>query len=248
VLDPNGLLKVQRGGCRLMAGGSMILVVNCLIEEAFAADFNRVLTRDLERLGRTCRCLRSAEIGALPDDSDFTHLILSGSEASATFDQPWDGALERLVRGFVDSGRPVLGICYGHQFLAKILAGPECVRRAKTPEFGWLEPRLGKSALFHGLVAPRFMVCHYDEVFDLPAEFRVLADSEQCAVHAFQYRDLPVWGVQFHPEYGPGEAGPIFRAVCRSSPELIPSPPEDLQGLDQRFRIFENFLRAKKVD
>lgn len=223
----------------------MILVVNCLIEEVFVADFNRVLTRDLEAMGQTCRCLRAAEIRDLSDHSDFTHLILSGSEASTTVDQPWDQALERLVRGFVDSGRPVLGICYGHQFLAKILAGPGHVRRAKTPEFGWLAPHLGRSALFHRLVAPQFMVCHHDEVFDLPAEFRVLATSKHCAVHAFQFRDLPVWGVQFHPEYGPEEAEPIFQVVCR---ELIPSPPKDLSSLDQRLRIFENFIRAKKVN
>jgi GMP synthase-like glutamine amidotransferase len=225
----------------------MILVVNCLIEEAFVADFNRVLTRDLAAMGQTCRCLRTADLTDDLDPSGFTHLILSGSEASTTVAQPWDQALEQLVRGFVESGRPVLGICYGHQFLAKILAGPGHVRRAATPEFGWFAIHLERSALFHRLEAPQFMVCHYDEVFDLPAEFRVLAASGACAVHAFQYRDLPVWGVQFHPEYGPDEAEPIFRGVCRNSPELIPLPPQDRSGLDQRLRIFENFIRARRV-
>lgn len=222
----------------------MILVVNCLVEAAFVADFDRVLTRDLRTLGRTCRCVRALELDGRTDASGFTHLILSGSEASTTVQQPWDAALERLVRAFVDSGRPVLGICYGHQFLAKILAGPGHVRRAWTPEFGWLTPTLERSALFHRIEAPRFMVCHYDEVVDLPAEFRVLAATPQCRVHAFQYRDLPVWGVQFHPEYGPEEAEPIFQAVCRQAPELLPAPLHDAKGLDQRMRIFENFLRA----
>lgn len=222
----------------------MILVVNCLVEENFVADFNRVLTRDLQALGQTCLCLRVAELDGLQDPSTFSHLILSGSEASTTVEQPWDQALERLVRGFVDSGRPVLGICYGHQFLAKVLAGPGHVRKARTPEFGWLAPRLERSILFLGLADPRFMVCHYDEVFDLPAEFRVLASSGHCGVHAFQYRDLPVWGVQFHPEYGPEEAEPIFHAVCRGH---LPAPPPDPKALDQRLRILENFLRAKQV-
>jgi GMP synthase-like glutamine amidotransferase len=222
----------------------MILVVNCLIEEAFVADFNRVLTRELESLGHACQCLRVTEGMAHLDQGAFTHLILSGSEASTTVAQPWDQPLERLVRGFVNAGKPVLGICYGHQFLAKILAGPGHVRRSRTPEFGWLAPRLEPSPLFQGLEAPCFMVCHFDEVFALPPEFHVLAASERCAVHAFQYRDLPIWGVQFHPEYGPEEAGPIFQAVCRKSPELIPAPPRDLTGLDQRLRIFENFVRA----
>ena len=225
----------------------MILVLNCLIEEAFVADFNRVLTRYLESLGLACRCLRAADIQDLAEHTGFSHLILSGSEASTTVDQPWDPALERLVREFVDSGRPVLGICYGHQFLAKILAGPSHVRRARTPEFGWLAPHLEENILFQGLDTPHYMVCHFDEVCDLPPDFRVLAASGNCAVHAFQYRELPVWGVQFHPEYGPDEAEPIFQGVCRRCPELIPSPPRDLAGLDQRLRIFENFVGARQV-
>jgi len=225
----------------------MILVVNCLVEAAFVADFNRVLTRDLQALGQSCRCVRALDLGGLDATEAFTHLILSGSEASTTVQQPWDADLERLVRAFVDSGRPVLGICYGHQFLAKILAGPGHVRRARTPEFGWLTPALEQNPLFHRIEAPRFMVCHYDEVVDLPAEFQVLAASAHCPVHAFQFRDLPVWGVQFHPEYGPEEAAPIFQAVCRNAPELLPAASSDLAGLDQRVRIFENFLRAQRV-
>jgi GMP synthase-like glutamine amidotransferase len=222
----------------------MILVVNCLIEDAFVVDFNRVLARDLETLGQACQCLRATEINDFHYPAHFTHLILSGSEASTTVEQPWDQALEGLVRAFVEAGRPVLGICYGHQFLAKVLAGSGHVRRAKMPEFGWLAPSLKPNPLFHGLETPLFMVCHYDEVFDLPTGFRVLASTEHCAVQAFQYLDLPVWGVQFHPEYGPAEAEPIFRVIC---PKLLPALPENLARLDQRLRLFENFVQAKQV-
>jgi GMP synthase (glutamine-hydrolysing) len=88
------------------------------------------------------------------------------------------------------------------------------------------------------------MACHFDEACDLPADFHVLAASDRCAVHAFQYRDLPVWGVQFHPEYGPEEAGPIFRGACRHQPELIPGPPREPTRLDQRKLIFRNFVKA----
>lgn len=222
----------------------MILVVNCLVEASFVSDFNRVVSRDLEALGHRCRCLPVSELSQVGTVEGYTHLILSGSEASTTEAQPWDKPLAELVRRFVAAGRPVLGICYGHQFLAKALAGPGHVRRAEKPEFGWLRPRMAASQLFQGLVEPEFMVCHYDEVCDLPAEFRVLASSEACAVHAFQYRDLPVWGVQFHPEYGPAEAEPIFRVVCRPLKTALPEPPRDSAGLDQRRRIFENFLRG----
>jgi GMP synthase (glutamine-hydrolysing) len=222
----------------------MILVANCLVERAFVADFNRVLTRDLAELGQACRCFHASELAAIEDPLAYSHLILSGSEASTTETQPWDAPLAALVRTFVDAGRPVLGICYGHQFLAKTLAGPEHVRRAARSEFGWLQPRLEPNPLFRDLEAPEFMACHFDEACDLPADFHVLAASDRCAVHAFQYRDLPVWGVQFHPEYGPEEAGPIFRGACRHQPELIPGPPREPTRLDQRKLIFRNFVKA----
>jgi GMP synthase (glutamine-hydrolysing) len=222
----------------------MILVVNCLVEAAFVSDFNRVVSRDLEALGHRCRCLPVAELSQAGATEDCTHLILSGSEASTTEEQPWDRELSALVHRFLAAGKPILGICYGHQFLAKTLAGPGHVRRAGKPEFGWLKPRMEASPLFQDLSAPEFMVCHYDEVFDLPEEFTVLASSADCAVHAFQYRDRPVWGVQFHPEYGPEEATPIFRVVCRPLNTALPEPPKDPAKLGQRRKIFENFLKA----
>jgi len=225
----------------------MILVVNCLVEASFVRDFNRVVSRNLEALGQRCRCLSVAELGQAGEPQGYTHLILSGSEASTTTDQPWDRALAALVHRFVEAGKPILGICYGHQFLAKALAGPEHVRRAAQPEFGWLSPRLEASPLFQGLIEPEFMVCHYDEVFDLPVDFKVLASSPRCAVHAFQYKDLPVWGVQFHPEYGPDEADPIFQVVCRPLKTPLPEPPREPSRLDQRWRIFENFLQSARA-
>ncbi len=219
----------------------MILVVNCFNEEAFAADFDRVVSRHFQAAGARCRCIPAAGIEALGDPSGFSHLVISGSVASATEQQPWDQALAGLVRRFVDAGRPILGICYGHQFLAKVLAGPAHVRRAAQPEFGFVPLRLGANALFRGMAEPLAMVSHFDEACDLPPEFKVLAASPRCAVQAFQYRELPVWGVQFHPEYGAEEGERIWREVFACTPGMIPPIPEDPAPMEQNHLIFENF-------
>jgi GMP synthase-like glutamine amidotransferase len=224
----------------------MILVVNCLIEEALVDDFSQALDRELGALNQQHRCVRASELAAIDEDA-FSHLIVSGSEASTTCRQPWEESLERVVQRFVASGKPLLGICYGHQFLAKVLAGPDHVRRAATPEFGWVAPALNASPLLEGLQAPTFMVCHFDEVHHLPVHFRILGSSPDCAVQAFQYKDLPVYGVQFHPEYGLAEAQKCFQAVARHGTYCITAPPADHSVLDQRRRIFENFVKLRQV-
>jgi len=225
----------------------VILVVNCLIENTLVEDFNRALSWELAALGEKCHFIRARQLRHLEeswDDGSYSHLILSGSEASTTSSQPWEPALELVVRRFIETGRPVLGICYGHQFLAKTLAGPDHVRKSATPEFGWLSPRLNPSLLFKGMDRPWFMVCHYDEVCDLPSDFQILATSPGCKIQAFQYGELPVFGVQFHPEFGLVEAQSAFNAVSKcDSQVVITQPPADLSVLDQRKRIFANFLQ-----
>ena len=223
----------------------MILVVNCFKEEAFAVDFDRVVAEHLKGTGHSCRFLRAAELEGMGDPSQWTHLIISGSVASATVDQPWDQPLAKVVHHFVNAEKPVLGICYGHQFLAKVLAGPGHVRKAAKEEFGFLRLRLAPTPLFEGLTETLAMVSHFDEAFDLPREFKVLASSENCAVHAFQYRDLPVWGVQFHPEYSAEDGDRIWKSVFCCTPDMIPPVLEDPTPLEQNRLIFENFANTR---
>jgi len=220
----------------------MILVVNCFLEDTLAAGFDQAVAGHLEGTGRPSRFLRWNQLEDLGDPAVYTHLIISGSVATATQVQPWDQALGDLVRRFVDGRRPVLGICYGHQFLAKVLAGPDHVRRAPRPEFGFLELDLPPHPLFRGLTRPLMMVSHEDEVFDLPGEFTVLASSPTCGVHAFQYRDLPVWGLQFHPEYSAVDGDKIWKEVFCCTPGRVPGPPAEPARMDQNRMIFHNFV------
>lgn len=227
------------------------LVVNAMLHPALADDFDRALDRicrgaDAPPVLRRVRQLRADE-----DLEPYSHLILSGSEASAAEDRPWNGPLEAVTRRAVDAGLPVLGICYGHQFLVRTLLGPGHVRRALVPEFGWIRPSLRPNPLFEGMEDPLVMVSHFDEVRGLTADFQILGGSPDCPVHAFQYRDQPVWGVQFHPEYGPAEAGAIFRALAAEFPELparIRDERDPRRPPAAHDRLFRNFLAARRRD
>lgn len=222
----------------------MILVVNCFYEDSLAANFDQAVAGHLAGTGLPSRFLRWNQLEDLGDPAAYTHLIISGSVASATEDQPWDQPLGDLVRQFVAWRRPVLGICYGHQFLARILAGRDHVRRAAAPEFGFVDLDLPPNPLFRGLAKPLLMVSHNDEAFDLPGEFSVLASGPACGVYTFRYRGLPVWGVQFHPEYSAADGDYIWKEVFCCTPGMIPVPPPETARMDQNRRIFHNFVAA----
>jgi GMP synthase-like glutamine amidotransferase len=132
---------------------------------------------------------------------NFTHFILTGSEASIVEREGWVEDEVRFVREVMSRGFPVLGSCYGHQLLALALRGPDRVRRCPRPEIGWhpIDIR-GRNGLLGQRRTITAFSSHFDEVTGLDKSFRVLASTPGCRVQAFELKGAPVWGLQFHPE------------------------------------------------
>lgn len=130
-------------------------------------------------------------------------MVLTGSAHSITRDHPWLPRLEEFTRARCGLGLPLFGVCYGHQLIARALAGREAVGRAAVPEFGFGPVEIVRPhPVFAGLPDPfRVMSAHYDEVRTLPDGFEVLARSRHCAVQAMAHRRAPIVGVQFHAEF-----------------------------------------------
>ncbi len=137
-----------------------------------------------------------------PDPALFTHLLLTGSEASILEPAAWVAEEAEVVAGAVRRGLAVLGSCWGHQLLASALAGPGSVGRCPSPEIGWIFLRLTASTDLLGEPGdePATFSIHFDEVRDPGPDFEVLASSGLCAVQAMRLRGRPVWGLQCHPE------------------------------------------------
>ncbi len=124
-------------------------------------------------------------------------LVLSGGAPRLGLDSSLGNCAEFLEK----ANFPILGICAGHQFMARFFGGE--VKPSKIPEFGKIELTLLKEndTLFKG-VSKKSIVweSHNDEVTILPKEFERLAESQNCKIQAMKYEKKPFYGLQFHPE------------------------------------------------
>jgi GMP synthase (glutamine-hydrolysing) len=122
-------------------------------------------------------------------------IILSGGPSSV-----YDKDAPLADTQVFDLGIPVLGICYGLQFMVYALGGK--VRSAAKREYGHAQVEIqhSDSQLFQGL--PRQLavwMSHGDEAEELPSGFRLTAKTPN-AVAAIENAERKMWAVQFHPE------------------------------------------------
>jgi GMP synthase-like glutamine amidotransferase len=172
-----------------------------------------------EYIDLPCRAFRATE-GMFPDlDDGYTHLIISGSEASIIASDPWVLPEVELVKEAMDRKLTLLGSCYGHQLLALALGGSACVRRTAVPEIGWIEVEILKDDPLLGLKQKiSVFSSHYDEVCNLKEDkFEILARSQKCQVQAFRLKGKKVWGIQAHPEINPEKARKLLTGIIQKN-------------------------------
>lgn len=125
-----------------------------------------------------------------PDAAD--GWLITGSKHGVYEDHPWLPPLEALIRAIRDSGKPLVGICFGHQVIAQALGGTV----VKHPG-GWI---VGRQDYDFDGQALSLNAWHQDQVIDLPPGARVLATNPTCAYAALAYGDT-ILTVQPHPEF-----------------------------------------------
>jgi GMP synthase-like glutamine amidotransferase len=164
------------------------------------------------------RWFESVELPA-PDELDL--LVVMGGPMSVN-DQaayPWLAQETQFVRGAIEAGKSVLGVCLGAQLIASSLGARVYPNRHK--EIGWFPvhgiPQTDDS-IFRFPAALEVFHWH-GETFDLPPGAVRLASSEACENQAFQI-GASVIGLQFHLESTPQSAREIV-SNCRD--ELVPS-------------------------
>jgi GMP synthase (glutamine-hydrolysing) len=148
-------------------------------------------------------------------------IILSGGPCSV-YDHDAPVADQRVF----SLGLPVLGICYGLQYMVHALGGK--VRAADKREYGHANVEVRRSScLFSGLPEKLSVwMSHGDEAVELPPGFQLVASSPN-AVAAIEAPEQKMWAVQFHPEVHHTQSGTaILRnfalVICGAKPTWTP--------------------------
>jgi GMP synthase (glutamine-hydrolysing) len=161
-------------------------------------DFGSQYTRLIARRVRELRAYSVILPGTAPLERVLAEkpqaLILSGGPNSV-----FDPQAPRPDPRVLELGLPVLGICYGMQYLAQHFGGR--VERGGRREYGKALLLEAKGPLFRGLTPPlQVWMSHSDYVAELPPGFTSVARTEENPVAALMSEDGRYLGVQFHPE------------------------------------------------
>lgn len=189
--------------------------------------------------------------------SRFDGIILAGSGSFSFSEKNMNLSLRNKVakttpwvKSAIGSKVPVLGVCLGHQYIARML-GAEIINDSQQEEVGTFKITLtgaGKrSPLLIGL-PDTFWVQegHKDSVKSVPAGCEILAYSEKCKIQAFQVKDKNIYGIQFHAELNKKSSGkrlklsPDYNLNNKKAGRFLPSP--------RAKKVLVNFIKvAKKI-
>ncbi len=181
----------------------------------FGSQYTHLIARRIRDFGTLAK-IYPAGIKARALPNEVIGIILSGGPQSV-----YDQHSVKAEAGILKLGKPVLGLCYGHQLMAHLLGGE--VLPGKVREYGRASLKVIKlNPLFSKL--PRqsqVWMSHGDTVTKLPSGFVATAQTFDCPIAAMADVKRRLFGLQFHPEVHHTSAGGLLLKnfvfnVCRA--------------------------------
>jgi len=179
--------------------------LNKILIVDFGSQFTQLIARRIRELGVFSKIVSHKKIKINDIDNSIKGIILSGGPLNVyeikkySFDK-------RIIKNEI----PVLGICFGHQILAKLNGGK--IKQSKHREFGLANIFRKKNSLltknfFKGKKVIKVWMSHADQVSKLPKNFNVIASSYNSKFAIVEHKFKKLYGVQFHPEVTHTENG-----------------------------------------
>ncbi len=186
----------------------------------FGSQYTQLIARGVRELKVYCEIVPYDRFEL---HSEIKGLIFSGGPASVH-----DSDAPRVDKAILESGLPILGICYGLQLAGLLLGGR--VAKSEKREYGPAEITLKSSSrLFESLPKrSRVWMSHGDHLTRLPPGFRSIARSGNIDYAAVESEDGLFYGLQFHPEvkhteYGKKILGNFVHNICGCRPTWTPA-------------------------
>ncbi|MBS3819885.1 gamma-glutamyl-gamma-aminobutyrate hydrolase family protein [bacterium] len=167
---------------------NILIINNSLDKNNF--DFVKNITKVV-----SCPGIHYSEI--TPDIlKGYEGIILSGNSLEE------ENAVKRNIpyyQWIMDTEKAVLGICAGHQIIAKLF-GSQIIHR-KNKHMGMCDVFVDNPSPILNGCSKKFIVYHlHKDIGRLPQVFMLLAHSHNNEVEVMKHRSRPIWGIQFHPE------------------------------------------------
>lgn len=191
----------------------------------------------------------AADEGELPGSpADCDAYLVTGSAVGVYDPLPWIADAKAFLNDA--RGRPLVGVCFGHQLMAEAFGG----KVIKSPK-GW-----GVGEHEYEVIAPqpwmdaaapiRLPASHQDQVVELPPGTEVFAASAFTPMGALVWRDQPAISIQLHPEFEPAYAAALIEAGRgeRYTDAQADAAIRSYGGPDDRQRVggwIRNFLAAR---
>lgn len=187
----------------------------------FGSQYTQLIARRLRELNVYCEIYPFNKVPR--PDGDVKGLILSGSPASVR-----DANAPQIDLTPFIGHMPILGICYGAQYLAQTNGGE--VLPSPSREYGRAMLNVVDAAdpLLEGIdLRSQVWMSHGDTIQRLPADTRLLASTADVKYAAYRFEKQPVWAIQFHPEvYHSVQGSQMLRnflvSICGCSQDWTP--------------------------
>lgn len=164
----------------------------------FGSQYTQLIARRIREFNVYSEIVPFNKIPAL--DASYKGVILSGSPFSVADANALHPELDKVI-----GKRPVLGICYGAQYIAQYFGGK--VQRSNKREYGKAELsgiKTGDVLLHKVPELSQVWMSHGDTIMEIPEQFELIAGTQRIEVAAFRSKEgafpAPVYCLQFHPE------------------------------------------------
>jgi len=206
---------------------SKILIID------FGSQFTQLIARRVRELGVFSEIVSHKKINISQITKDnIAGIILSGGPLNV-----YENDKFKFDKKILKLGVPILGICFGHQILSKLLGGK--VKKSKHREFGLATiNKVSNSILtknfFNKNKISDVWMSHADQVSKMPINFKVIASTKNSKLTIIENIKDNFYGVQFHPEVTHTNKG---RILLRNFVFLICKIKKNWSSKDQKLKL-----------